>query len=158
MKIVIIGDGKVGHKLAVQLSEEDYDITLIDQNQGRLKESIDELDVFCIAGKGTDAAIQKQAGVSKADLVIACASEDEKNMLSCLIAKKLGNCQTIARTKKPQYNKTIGLLKDDLGLALVINSHISAAQEMARALKFPNAIQLDTFAKGKQYKPRPKLR
>lgn len=55
MKIVIIGDGKVGHKLAVQLSEEDYDIVLIDQNEGKLKAALNQLDIFCITGNGADA-------------------------------------------------------------------------------------------------------
>ena len=61
MKIVIIGDGKVGHKLTTELSEEDYDIVLIDQNEGKLKEALNELDIFCITGNGVDAEIQKQA-------------------------------------------------------------------------------------------------
>ena len=63
MKIVIIGDGKVGHKLTTELSEEDYDIVLIDQNEGKLKEALNELDIFCITGNGVDAEIQKQADV-----------------------------------------------------------------------------------------------
>ena len=65
MQIVIIGDGKVGHKLAVQLSEEDYDIVLIDQNAGKLKEALNRLDIICITGNGADAEIQKQAEVDR---------------------------------------------------------------------------------------------
>ena len=84
VKIVIIGDGKVGHKLTAQLSEEDYDVVLIDQNEGKLKSAIDNLDIFCITGDGANAEIQKEADVPHADLVIACASTDELNMLSCL--------------------------------------------------------------------------
>ena len=71
MKIVIIGDGKVGYRLAKQLSEENYDVVLIDNNAGKLKETINKLDVFCIAGDGVSAEIQKEAGVPEADLVIA---------------------------------------------------------------------------------------
>ena len=52
MKIVIIGDGKVGHKLTTQLSEENYDVVLIDQNEGKLKEAVNKLDIFCITGNG----------------------------------------------------------------------------------------------------------
>ena len=70
MKIVIIGDGKVGHKLTTQLSEEDYDIVLIDQNAGKLKEALNQLDIFCITGNGADVEVQKQADVPHADLVI----------------------------------------------------------------------------------------
>ena len=86
MKIVIIGDGKVGHKLTTQLSEEDYDITLIDQNAGKLKAALNNLDIFCINGNGADAEVLKQADVPHADIVIACTSTDEMNMISCLLA------------------------------------------------------------------------
>ena len=90
MKIVIIGDGKVCHKLTIQLSEENYDVVLIDQNEGKLKEALNQLDILCITGDGADAKVQKEAGVPGADLVVACASTDELNMLSCLLAKRLG--------------------------------------------------------------------
>ena len=63
MKIVIIGDGKVGHKLTIQLSEENYDVVLIDQNEGKLKEALNQLDILCITGDGADAKVQKEAGV-----------------------------------------------------------------------------------------------
>ena len=71
MKIVIIGDGKVGYKLAKQLSEENYDIVLIDNNEGKLKEAINRLDIFCITGDGASVEIQKEADVPHADLVLA---------------------------------------------------------------------------------------
>ena len=76
MKIVIIGDGKVGHKLTIQLSEENYDVVLIDQNEGKLKEALNQLYILCITGDGADAKVQKEAGVPGDDLVVACASTD----------------------------------------------------------------------------------
>ena len=105
MKIVIIGDGKVGHKLTIQLSEENYDVVLIDQNEGKLKEALNQLDILCITGDGADAKVQKEAGVPGADLVVACASTDELNMLSCLLAKRLGAKHTIARTIPTSLSK-----------------------------------------------------
>jgi len=149
MKIVIIGDGKVGHKLAVQLSEEEYDITLIDQNQGRLKESLDELDIFCITGNGADAEVQKQAGVPKADLVIACASADEMNMLSCLLAKRLGAKHTIARVRNPIYYRQIDMLRDDLRLSVAVNPDMTTSNTIARVLLFPEADKVETFMRGR---------
>ena len=140
MKIVIIGDGKVGHKLTTELSEEDYDIVLIDQNEGKLKEALNELDIFCITGNGVDAEIQKQADVPHADLVIACASTDELNMLSCLIARRLGAKHTIARVRNPIYYRQIGLLKEDLHLSMAVNPELTAANEIARVLLFPLSL------------------
>ena len=119
MKIVIIGDGKVGYKLAKQLSEENYDVVLIDSNEGRLKETINKLDISCITGDGVSIEIQNEAGVPEADLVIACASTDEINMLSCLIAKRLGADHTIARVRNPIYFQQIHILKEDLQLLII---------------------------------------
>ena len=149
MQIVIIGDGKVGHKLAVQLSEEDYDIVLIDQNAGKLKEALNRLDIICITGNGADAEIQKQAEVDRSDLVIACASTDEFNMLSCLLAKRLGAKHTIARVRNPIYYQQIDLLRSDLRLSMAVNSELSAANEIARILLFPAASKVETFMKGR---------
>ena len=107
MKIVIIGDGKVGFRLAKQLSEERYDVVLIDSNEGKLKETGNKLDVSCISGDGVSVDVQIEAGVPNADLVIACASTDELNMLSCLIAKRIGAKNTIARVRNPIYYEPI---------------------------------------------------
>lgn len=149
MKIVIIGDGKVGHKLTAQLSEENYDIVLIDQNEGKLKAALNELDIFCITGNGADAEVQKQADVSHADLVIACASTDELNMLSCLLAKRLGAKHTIARVRNPIYYRQMELLKEDLHLSMAVNPELAAANEIARILLFPETNKVETFMKGK---------
>ncbi len=149
MQIVIIGDGKVGHKLAVQLSEEDYDIVLIDQNAGKLKEALNRLDIICITGNGADAEIQKQAEVDRSDLVIACASTDEFNMLSCLLAMRLGAKHTIARVRNPIYYQQIDLLRSDLRLSMAVNPELSAANEIARILLFPAASKVETFMKGR---------
>ena len=149
MKIVIIGDGKVGHKLAIQLSEENYDITLIDQNEGKLKDALNKMDIFCIPGNGADAQIMKQADVPHADLVIACASADEMNMLSCLIARRLGAKHTIARVRNPIYYRQIGILKEDLHLSMAVNPELAASNEILRVLLFPEASKVETFMKGR---------
>ena len=149
MKIVIIGDGKVGHKLTTQLSEENYDVVLIDQNEGKLKEAVNKLDIFCITGNGADVDVQRQADVPHADLVIACASTDELNMLSCLLAKRLGARHTIARVRNPIYYRQIDLLKEDLHLSMAVNPERTAANEIARVLLFPETSKVETFMKGR---------
>ena len=149
MKIVIIGDGKVGHKLTTQLSEENYDIVLIDQNEGKLKAALNELDIFCITGNGADAEVQKQADVPHADLVIACASTDELNMLCCLLARRLGAKHTIARVRNPIYYKQMDLLIEDLHLSMAVNPELTASNEIARILLFPETNKVETFMKGK---------
>lgn len=149
MEIVIIGDGKVGYKLAKHLSVEDYDVVLIDNNEKKLRFAMDRLDIACVTGDGVDAEIQREAGVPHADLVIACTSADELNMLSCLIARRLGARHTIARVRNPIYFKQIGLLKEDLHLSMAVNPELIVADEIFRMLMFPDASKVETFVKGR---------
>lgn len=149
MKIVIIGDGKVGYKLAKQLSSEKYDIILIDNNEEKLRKSIERMDVFCVAGEGGSVEVQQRADVPHADLVIACTSTDECNMLSCLIARRLGARHTIARVRNPIYYKQIDFLKKHLHLSMVVNPELIVAGDITRLLLFPDASKVETFVKGR---------
>ena len=148
MKIMIIGDGKIGSTLAEQLSKENHEVTLVDRSPRRLDQSNNELDVMVVEGDGASRAVQLEAGADQADLVIACTGEDELNLLCCLISKKLGAQHTIARVRNPMYSEELSLIKDDLGLGMAINPEEACATEMARVLRFPSAIKIDTFAKG----------
>ena len=149
MDIVIIGDGKVGHKLAMQLSGEKYNVTLIDKSERKLRDAVNEMDVSCVVGDGASADIQRQADVPGADLVIACASTDEMNLFCCLLARKLGARQTIARVRNPIYHNQIDLLKEDLKLSMAVNPERALAGEISRVLIFPSAAKLETFVKGR---------
>lgn len=149
MRIIIIGDGKVGYKIARQLSAEKYDVVMIDSDEKKLRYATDRLDIACVAGNGADAEVLKQADVSHADLVIACTSADECNMLSCLIAKKLGAKHTIARVRNPVYFRQIGIIKEDLHLSMAVNPELIVADEISRLLLFPDASQIETFVKGR---------
>lgn len=148
MNILIIGDGKIGSILAEQLSREKHEITLVDRSGERLDQSNNELDVMVVEGNGASRMVQLEAGADRADLVIACTGEDERNLMCCLIAKKLGARHTIARVRNPLYAEELSLIQDDLGLSMTINPEEACATEMARVLRFPSAIKIDTFAKG----------
>lgn len=148
MKIVIIGDGKIGSTLAEQLSQEKHEVTLIDQSSEPLEQSNNHLDVMVVEGDGASHAVQQEAGVGQADLVIACTGADELNLLCCLIAKKLGAKNTVARVRNPNYVENLSLIKDDLGLSMTINPEAMCATEMARVLRLSTAIKVDTFSRG----------
>lgn len=149
MNIIIVGCGKVGSTLAEHLSMEGNDITVIDRKYEVVQRLSNKLDIMGMAGSGSSYNVQLEAGVEDADLLIAVTGSDELNLLCCLIAKKAGDCQTIARVRNPEYNKEIQYLKEELGLAMVINPEHAAALEIARLLRFPSAIQIETFAKGR---------
>lgn len=149
MNIIIAGCGKVGSTLAEQLSREGHDITVIDQRADVVKHVTDTADVRGVAGNGASYNIQKEAGIGEADLLIAVTDADEVNLLCCLIAKKAGGCKTIARVRNPIYHQEIGHIKGELGLSMVINPEFAASSEIARLLRFPSAIEINTFAKGR---------
>ena len=149
MKIVIIGSGKLGRTLAEQLIQENHDIIVVDENVSKLQNVVDRLDIMGINGNGATIPVLREAGVDDADLVIAATAEDELNLLACLIAKRVGARNTIARVRNPEYIDVMSLVKQDLGLSLSINPELACALEMSRVLKFPSMVTVDTFAKGR---------
>ncbi len=149
MKIVIVGCGKVGQTLAEQLNKEGNDITVIDRDRSVVEELAGRCDLMYVAGDGISHNVQMEAGVESADLFIAVTDSDERNLLCCLIAKKAGNCQTIARVRDPEYMKEARFIKEELGLAMVINPEYAAAAEISRVFRFPSAIKIESFAKGR---------
>lgn len=149
MNIIVVGAGKVGYALSEQLINEGHEITIIDKNEERLQYSISTLDVQGIDGNGTSYSVQKEAGIDNADLLIAVTNQDEINLLSCLIAKKAANCQVIARVRNPEYYNEIKFIQEKLGLSLSINPEKAAADEAARLIQLPSAMDIDSFAGGK---------
>ena len=111
MKIIIVGNGKVGYAIARQLAVEDHDITIVDDDAAALHRADSTLDVMCVEGNGASISVLDAAGVRGADLVIAVTNLDETNLVCCLIAKKLGAQHTIARVRNPEYRRDAGMLK-----------------------------------------------
>ncbi|MGN0699776.1 MAG: Trk system potassium transporter TrkA, partial [Oscillospiraceae bacterium] len=149
MNIIIIGCGKVGQELTEHLNEASNNITVVDTQQSKLNYIAARCDVLTVCGNGATHAVQQEAKIDTADLLIAVTGSDELNLLCCLIAKKAGNCHTIARVRSPQYLGEAPYLKDELGLAMVINPEFESAAEIARVLRFPSAMKIETFAKGR---------
>ncbi len=148
MDIIIVGCGKVGYTLAEQLSSESHNITVIDENAEKVERITDEMDAMGIIGNGISHQVLLEAGIKTAHLLIAVTGDDEKNLLCCVIAKKTGRCQTIARIRNPIYISEVEFLKKEFGLAMIINPELTAAREIERIFQFPSAIRVDSFAKG----------
>ena len=148
MNIIIVGDGKVGATLVEHLSKEGHDVVVIDRDPKVIEQIVNSYDVMGICGNGANCEIQLEAGVDSADLFIAATSSDELNILSCLMAKKAGAGHTIARVRNPDYLKQLPFFKDALGLSMIVNPEYDAANEIAKVLRFPNAINIETFYRG----------
>ena len=149
MRILVVGDGKVGHVLAEHLTREGHNVVIVDIDEEALQRSEDTLDVMCIRGNGANAKTLIDAGAQKADIIIAATASDETNMLCCLVAKRLGTQYAIARIRDPEYNESLNLLRHELDIDMAINPERATAQEISRLLRFPFANNIESFARGR---------
>lgn len=149
MKIVIIGLGTIGKTILKNLSGEGHTITIIDEDKTKVEMLIEKYDVFGVVGNGACIDIQKEANMDDADLAIVLTNSDELNVFACLVAKKIGVKNTIARVRNPDYRKQIMEMKDDLGIAMIVNPEMEMANEIFNIINLPSVAQIEHFAKGR---------
>ena len=149
MNIVLVGAGRMGGEIALRLADEGHDITVVDNDEECLERIANTVDAMTLLGNGADYSVLEEAGVAEADLLIAVTDDDAVNMLCCLTGKKLGVKNTVARVRTMEYFRQMVFLKDELGLSLVLNPEQAAAAEISRILRFPSAVKVDSFAKGR---------
>ena len=151
MKIVIIGLGTIGRNILKNLSGEGHNITLIDENKAKIEALTERYDVFGVVGNGACIDIQKEAGMEEADLAIVLTNSDEMNVFACLTAKKIGAKNTIARVRNTDYREQIMDMKDDLGIAMIVNPEQELANEIFNVINLPSVAQIERFAKGRVF-------
>lgn len=149
MKIIIIGAGKVGELLCHDLSSEGNDITLIEKNEKVLETILSNNDIMGFVGNATSYDVQMEADVPNADFFISVTEKDEINIISSVIAKKIGAKFTIARVRNPEYSKQIDFMKESLGIDLIINPELEAAKYIKQNIDFPGALNVENFLDGK---------
>lgn len=149
MKIVIVGGGKVGFAIAREVSGEGHDITIIDHNSANTEWLSVSLDCMVLLGDGNSLESLRAADAGHSDLLIAATPNDEVNILCCFLARKLGCPNTIARLRRWEYKQEMELLRDDLGLSMMVTPDSSAAREVFRLLQFPGFLKRETFAKSR---------
>lgn len=149
MKIVIIGLGTIGRTILRSLAGESHDITIIDEDKEKIESLIERYDVSGVVGNGACMDIQKEALVKGADLVIVLTGSDELNIVACLVAKKVGAKNTIARVRNPDYRKQVAAMREDLGIAMIVNPEQETANEIFNLISLPSVAQIEHFAKGR---------
>lgn len=149
MKIVIVGVGKLGEYLAKLLVKENNEVTLIDYNFKGKDSIINNEDINYIEGNGLDSNVLIEAGVTSAQLLICVMKNDAENVMCSLIGKKLGALNTIARIRTFDYNNSINLIKEELGLSMTINPEFLTAAQISQTLSIPSALDAVSFLKGK---------
>ncbi|REK25248.1 MAG: Trk system potassium transporter TrkA [Actinobacteria bacterium] len=145
MRIIIVGAGAVGSYLAERLSQEGQDVIVIEDNASIAAELQDSIDAMVIQGNGASAVTLEEAGVSKADLLIAVTSSDGANVLACHAGKEMGAQMTIARIEDPEIRD----VSANLGVDVVIDPSATAAEEIVDIVGLGGASELIQFADGK---------
>lgn len=149
MKIIIVGAGKVGEVLCRDLVAEGNDIILIEKDEKILDKIISNFDVMGVLGNGATLEVQREAGVEEADIFIAVTESDEINIIASIMAKKLGSKYTIVRIREPGYSTDLEFMSTSLGIDLILNPDVYAANFIARNIFFPNALNVESFSNNK---------
>lgn len=149
MKIVLVGGGKVGFALCRSLVAENHDVVLIEQNEAVLNHIVSRFDIMGLLGNGADFTILEQAGVQECDIFIALTEHDEVNMISAVLAKKMGAKETIVRVRNPEYSNSYFKEKNILGFSLIVNPELLAARAIGNIVDFPSSLSVERFAGGR---------
>lgn len=149
MRIIIVGAGKLGYKLAEALLIGDTHVTMVDIDAKVLERINDHLDVLTVKANGVQIEALKELNINNCDLIIAVTSSDETNMIICSVAKKLGCKCTIARIRNPEYAQQLEFFKSEMKIDYVVNPELAIANEIMRCLLKRYALHTDEFAKGK---------
>lgn len=148
MKIVIAGGGVVGQTIAEELADEGIDISLIEESEDLLEKIIGRIDITGLAGNTASYDNLMEAGVDQADIFISVTSSDEINLISAIMAKRIGAKFTIVRVRNPEYTKHGDFMRRDLGITMLINPEWEAARDIVQTVKFPEANSVEYFAQG----------
>ncbi|MBQ9510690.1 MAG: Trk system potassium transporter TrkA [Clostridia bacterium] len=149
MNIIIVGGGKLGSALVDFLIKEGHDIALIDTNYNTVESLVGKYDILGICGNGANVETLRDAGIGKAQILIAATPSDEVNILCCLEGKKLGAHHTIARVRAPEYSKQLVFMRKELGISMVVNPELETAAEIFRMIRSSRTLKIDSFAKGR---------
>ena len=149
MKIIVVGGGKVGTALCRSLVAENHDVILIEKDESVLNHITKRFDIIGILGNGANFKILEQADVEDCDIFISMTEYDEVNMVSAVLAKKMGAKETIVRVRNPEYSNSYFKEKNILGFSLVVNPELLTARYIANIIDFPNALSVEHFANGR---------
>ena len=146
VKILVIGAGQVGATIIEALGSQ-HSITVVDTDPARLSALSYRYDVLTMEGNGASRRVLQEAGIAGADLVIACTSRDEVNIVAGILAERLSpSARTIVRTQNVEYLEV--WRERQLDVDFVVSSELETANAIARLVGIPAARQTDVFAEG----------
>lgn len=150
MKIIILGAGRIGESVADTLVSERNDITVVDTDAARLQQLEERLELRGVVGSGIEPDVLAEAGARDADMLIACAAQDETNLVCCKVAHQVFGIPTrIARVRSGAYKEDSPLLgKDGFAVDRVICPEESLTRYIGKLVEYPEALQVREFANG----------
>jgi len=148
--IIICGAGEVGGHTAEELAAAGHSVRIIDQQIDRLRALEESLDIATLVGNCSDARVLMEAGCDKVDLVLAATNNDEVNLLTASIAKGLGAKKSIARVHQRAFLDESALTyQQHFQIDRMICPEYLTAIAIARTLRNPSAVSVESFARGK---------
>ncbi len=150
MKVIIVGAGEVGFHIAKRLASENKDVVVIDRNPAVLQRILDHMDVQVLEGSGCSPLVLREAGVDKADMLLAVTDSDEINLMACTFAKMLAPGLTkLARIRNDEYTAYAGQLAREIGIGLIINPEVEVVRSIEHMLRAPGAVDISDLAGGR---------
>lgn len=150
MRIVVVGAGKLGYSIAELLSNEQFDVVVVDHDEERLEVVKNTLDVLTVLANGASPITMNDPDIRDADILVASTAIDEVNMVACILAKKHGIKYTVARIRDMQFlSEAKDYLKENFDIDLMLNPELITAREINRILMTPAALNVEDFANGK---------
>lgn len=146
MKIIVLGAGHVGRTLVAALHAE-HELVVIDTDTTRLEAFAERYDVRTVYGDGTTRKVVGKAGVDEADLLLACSSREEANLVCSILVKRLSGAKTVVRTTSMELLEA--WRQGELEVDFMISPELETANAIAGVVGLPAARQTDVFAEGK---------
>ena len=149
MRIVIIGGGVTGSHLAETFCEDGHDLVVVDESQEALSALDARLDLLTVRGNGADPAVLEEAGIDRADLLLAVTDRDDTNLLACIFAKTRGVERTAARVSASGYMTSRHIDFAKLGVDLLVNQNDEYARDICNVLRMPGSVEVTDLLAGR---------
>jgi trk system potassium uptake protein TrkA len=150
MYIIITGAGSFGLSAAEKLANENHEIALVDRNPDKIEHISNTIDCKTVCGGASSLKTLKEAGIQKADMVLAMTNDDHVNILTCMIAREYNIQRKIAKISDPEFYADDHILrfKEQRIFELMVSPEKAAADEIIKLLEMPMASEFSYYAKG----------
>jgi len=149
MKIAVIGAGKLGIKITEALLGGDHSVTIIDKNEALLQKLSSQMDLLTITGNAKQISLLESIGINTYDYLISATNSDEKNIVICSFAKRLGCKKVIARVRDPEHMNQLDFVKESMNIDYIVNPDLAITLEIYKFLVEKYTLSNGIFSSGK---------